>query len=88
MKVNTKHGEFDCRDITRAERRNHLKRVKKTFAKQDSDELHDLCDEFGEIAFKNVDEALKGLSAIQEDEVLVSVVCAYMGIDLEKQTGD
>ena len=87
MIVNTKNGEFECRDITRAERRKHLKKVKKAFAHQDSDELHDLCDEFGKIAFKDIDESLKGLSALQEDEVLVSVVCAYMGIDLEKQIG-
>jgi len=87
MKVNTDHGEFECRDITRVERRKHYKKVKLAFAKQDPEDLHDLCDEFAKIAFKDIDESLKGLTALQEDEVLIAIVCGYMGVDLEKQTG-
>jgi len=87
MKVNTDHGEFECRDITRTERRKHYKKVKLAFAKQDPEDLHDLCDEFAKIAFKDIDESLKGLTALQEDEVLIAIVCGYMGVDLEKQTG-
>ena len=87
MIVHTDHGEFDCRDISRTERRKHYKKVKKAFTKQDTDELHDICDDFAKIAFKNVDKSLEGLTALQEDEVLVAVVCGYMGVDLEKQTG-
>tara|TARA_Y100000310_G_C20020809_1_gene507285 strand:- start:150 stop:416 length:267 start_codon:yes stop_codon:yes gene_type:complete len=88
MIVNTAHGEFNCRDITRTERRKHYRKVKLAFTKQNAEELHDLCDEFAKIAFKDIDESLKGLSALQEDEVLIAIVCGYMGIDLEKQTGD
>ena len=44
MKVNTAHGEFECRDITRTERRKHYRKVKLAFVKQETDELHKLCD--------------------------------------------
>jgi len=91
MIVTTKHGEYDCHDIERKERRKLLKKAKKVFVDQDPDEIHDLCDEFSLIAFKDdkgVDKALKGLTAIQEDEVLVSIVCQYLGLDQEKMTGD
>ena len=88
MIVNTKHGEFECLDITRSERRKHYKKVKLAFTNQNTDELHDLCDDFAKIAFKNADESLKGLTAIEEDEILVAIVCGYMGIELGKQTGD
>ena len=87
MKVNTAHGEFECRDITRTERRKHYRKVKLAFVKQETDELHKLCDEFAKIAFKNIDKSLEGLTALQEDEVLIAIVCGYMGIDLGKQIG-
>tara|TARA_R110002020_G_scaffold436754_2_gene646917 strand:- start:442 stop:708 length:267 start_codon:yes stop_codon:yes gene_type:complete len=87
MKVNTAHGEFECRDITRTERRKHYRTVKKAFVNQETDELHKLCDEFAKIAFKDIDKSLEGLTALQEDEVLIAIVCGYMGIDLGKQIG-
>ena len=90
MIVETKHGEFKCREIGRKERRKLLKRAKKVFIDQEPDKIHDLCDEFALIAFKDdkgIDKALEGLTAIQEDEVLVQLVCDYMGLDPEKQTG-
>ena len=87
MKVNTAHGEFECRDITRTESRKHYRTVKKAFVNQETDELHKLCDEFAKIAFKDIDKSLEGLTALQEDEVLIAIVCGYMGIDLGKQIG-
>ena len=91
MIVETKHGEFECREIGRKERRKLLRTAKKVFVEQDADQIHDLCDEFALIAFKDdkgIEKALKGLTALQEDEVLVKIVCDYMGIDPEKQIGD
>ena len=91
MVSNTKHGEFECRDIGRKERRKWLKKAKKVFIKQDPDEIHDICDEFALIAFKDdkgVDKALSGLTALQEDEVLIQIVCDYLGITQGKQSGD
>ena len=91
MIVNTKYGEFNCEDINRKERRKWLKKAKKVFKDQEPDAIHDLCDEFAIIAFKDdkgIEKALKELSAIQEDEILIQIVCEYMGVDLGKLTGD
>ena len=77
--------------MNRKERRKWLKKAKKVFKDQDPDKIHDLCDEFAIIAFKDdkgIEKALKELSAIQEDEVLIQIVCEYMGVDLGKLTGD
>ena len=61
-------------------------------------EQMDYCDKFALAIFdgeKGVDEALKGLSAVEEDDVLIRLVCGYMGVDVdkagaivEKQIGD
>ena len=91
MVVSTKYGEFEVKDITRKERRKHYKRVKEVFVNQDPTELHDLADEFTLLAFgddKTADKKLEGLSALEEDEVLTSVILAYMGLDLGNSTGD
>jgi len=87
MIVNTKHGEFDCRDITRKERRDLHKKVKLVFQSGEITELHDLADEFAKIAFKNPDESLGKLTAVQEDDVLMEIIGAYMGIKLGNPTG-
>ena len=46
MIVDTPHGEFEVRDITRKERRDFYKKVKEVFSSNDENRLHDLCDEF------------------------------------------
>ena len=91
MVVDTNHGEFECKDITRKERRKFYKRVKEVFTSQDISKLHDLGDEFALLAFGNeadADKALEGLTALQEDEVLTAIISAYMGLDLGNLTGD
>ena len=91
MIVDTNHGEFDCRDITRKERRAFYKRVKEVFTYQDLSQLHELGDEFALLAFgddKKAEEVLSGLTAVQEDEVLTAIIGAYMGLDLGNLTGD
>ena len=91
MVVDTKHGEFEVNDITRKERRKHYKKVKEVFADQDQAKLHDLADEFTLLAFgddKTADDKLKGLTALEEDEVLTAIIVAYMGIVQGNSTGD
>ncbi len=91
MIVDTQHGQFEVKDITRKERRKYYKKVKEVFTSQDLAQLHILGDEFALLAFendKNAEESLKGLSAVQEDEVLTQIIGAYMGIDLGNLTGD
>ena len=88
MVISTKHGEFEVRDLTRKERRKYYRNVKKVFASGDVLLIHDLADEFALFAFKNPDEALKGLSAVHEDEVLNEIIIQYMGIDLKNASGD
>jgi hypothetical protein len=91
MVVNTPHGEFKVNDISRKVRREHYKRVKEVFAKQDQEELHDLADEFTFLAFgddETADKKLEGLTAIEEDEVLTSIILAYMGLNSGNSTGD
>ena len=90
MVVDTPHGEFEIQDITRKERRKHYKEVKKTDMSNLGD-MHELCDKFALLAFgdeKTVDEKLKGLSAVEEDEVLSAIIVAYMGLKLGNSTGD
>ena len=91
MIVDTKYGEFEVKDITRKERRKFYKRVKEVFSSNDENKLHDLGDEFTLLAFgddKNADKALKSLSAVEEDQVLVAIISSYMGLDLGNLTGD
>ena len=90
MIVDTPHGEFEVKDITRKERREKYKKVKEVYTSQELDRLHDLGDEFTLLGFgdeKKADEALEGLSALQEDEVLTAIIGAYMGLDLGNPTG-
>jgi hypothetical protein len=91
MTITTKHGEYDCNKMTRKQRREMYKKVKKVFASGDLEQLHDLGDEFALFAFgddKKVEEQLGNLTAIEEDEVLTSIISSYMGLDLGNLTGD
>jgi len=91
MIVNTKHGEFEVKDLSRKERRKHLREVKEVFMKNDQLELHDLGDKFTLIAFgkeENATKQLGKLSALQEDLVLVEIISQYMGFDLGNASGD
>ena len=84
MIVTTKHGDFDCKDITRKERRELYKDVKATFQELKPEEVHDLADKFALLAFgseKKVAEKLGGLSALAEDEVLMEIINSYMGFN-------
>jgi len=89
--ITTKHGDFECKDITRKERRDLYKDVKKTFQDLKPEEVHDLADRFSLLAFgteKKVGEALKGLSALAEDEVLMEIINSYMGFNDPNGLGD
>ncbi len=91
MIVETPHGEFECQDITRRQRRDYYKKVKKVFASQDTSELHELADEFALLAFgdeEKADKELEGLTALQEDEVLTAIIVTYMGMQEGNDTGD
>ena len=84
MVITTKHGEFECKDITRQERRKLYRRVKGVFQNLVPEEVHDLADEFALIAFEteeNVAKKLNGLSALAEDEVLMEIINSYMGFE-------
>tara|TARA_R100001086_G_scaffold24426_3_gene11511 strand:+ start:4801 stop:5076 length:276 start_codon:yes stop_codon:yes gene_type:complete len=91
MIVDTKHGQFACNEITRAERRKLFKKIKVVYRSDDLSQLHDLADEFALIAFgdeKNIEEQLKNLTVVQEDEVLNEIIASYMGLELGKELGD
>ena len=91
MIVDTPHGEFDVKNITRKERRKFYKRVKQVFTSKDLSQLHELGDEFASLAFgddKKIEDAIGHLTALQEDEVLTAIIGAYMGLDLGNLTGD
>tara|TARA_R110002020_G_scaffold138134_4_gene307931 strand:+ start:1788 stop:2063 length:276 start_codon:yes stop_codon:yes gene_type:complete len=91
MTVDTPYGEFEVKDITRKERRKFYKKVKEVFSSKDLSKLHELGDEFAVLAFGNeqkADKVLEKLSAVQEDEVLTSIIGAYMGLDLGNLSGD
>ena len=91
MVVHTKHGEFECKDITRKQRRNLYKKVKSVFQDLKPEIAHDLADEFALIAFENeegVEKNLKGLTALQEDEVLMEIINSYMGFKNPSGLGD
>ena len=90
MIVDTKHGSFEVQNITRKQRRKYYKKVKVVGTSDNIDLLHDLGDDFTILAFgddKKADEALKGLTVVQEEEVLVAIIGAYMGIDLGNPSG-
>ena len=98
MIIETPYGTFEGVDFTRVERRKHLKEMRTVWANNDAAEQMDFCDKFAKIIFdgdKGVDKALKGLAAVEEDDVLIRLVCGYMGVDVdkagdivEKQIGD
>jgi|TARA_B100000073_G_scaffold339533_1_gene338076 hypothetical protein len=91
MIVDTKHGQFECKDITRKQRRTLYKKVKQISTENDVSKLHDLADEFAILAFgdeKKAEEHLGKLSAVEEDEVLNEIIGSYMGFDLGNDIGD
>ena len=91
MIVDTKLGQFECKDITRKERRALYKKVKTVGTQNDLSELHDLADEFAIIAFgddKGIEKALGSLTPLQEDEVLNEIIASYMGLELGNAIGD
>ena len=84
MIVDTKYGQYECSDINRRKRRDLYKKVKQIYATEDMEKMHDLADEFAIIAFGNEEKAnekLGKLTAIEEDEVLMTIINAYMGIE-------
>ena len=91
MIVDTKHGQYECKDINRKQRRALYKKVKEISASNDIKKLHDLADEFAVLAFgdeKKADEQLGKLTAVQEDEVLNEIIGSYMGFNLGNDIGD
>ena len=91
MIVDTKYGQFECKDITRKKRRDLYKRVKGIYASEDLELMHDLADEFAILAFgneKKADEKLGSLTALEEDEVLMNIINSYMGVNDPLKTGD
>tara|TARA_R110002020_G_scaffold432798_1_gene642856 strand:+ start:2699 stop:2986 length:288 start_codon:yes stop_codon:yes gene_type:complete len=91
MIVDTKHGQFECKDITRKQRRGLYRKVKSVFASEDMEKMHDLADEFALLAFgdeKKAEKRLGKLTALQEDEVLMVIINNYMGFENPLETGD
>ena len=91
MIVDTKHGQFECKDITRKQRRGLYRKVKSVFASEDMEKMHDLADEFALLAFgdeKKAEKVLGELTALQEDEVLMVIINNYMGFESPLETGD
>ena len=91
MIVDTKHGQFECSDITRKQKRKLYKKVKEVSSVNNVSELHDLADEFATLAFgeeKKAEEKLAKLTALEEDEVLMTIINSYMGVKSPLKTGD
>tara|TARA_R110000744_G_C19240613_1_gene549207 strand:+ start:28 stop:303 length:276 start_codon:yes stop_codon:yes gene_type:complete len=91
MIVDTKYGQFECKDITRKQRRDFYRKVKAIYASEDLEKMHDLADEFAIIAFGAEEEAEKKLgvlTALEEDEVLMSIINSYMGVKDPLSNGD
>ena len=91
MIVDTKYGQFECEDITRKRRRELYKRVKGIYASEDLELMHDLADDFAILAFgdeKTAEEKLGKLTALEEDEVLMTIINSYMGVNDPLKTGD
>mgnify|MGYP001809053535 FL=1 len=83
MIVDTKYGQFECKDITRKQRRDYYRKVKEIYKSEDLEKMHDLADEFAIIAFGTEEKAEKklgALTALEEDEVLMSIINSYMGV--------
>ena len=83
MIVDTKYGQFECKDITRKQRRDYYRKVKEIYKSEDLEKMHDLADEFAIIAFGTEEIAEKKLgilTALEEDEVLMSIINSYMGV--------
>lgn len=90
MIVDTKYGQFECKDITRKQRRELYKKVKNIYASEDMEKMHELADEFTILAFgdeKKADEKLTKLTALEEDEVLMTIINSYMGVKTPLKTG-
>ncbi len=90
MIVDTKHGQYECSNINRKQRRDLYKKVKQIYATEDMEKMHDLADEFAILAFGNEEKAnekLGKLTAIEEDEVLMTIINAYMGIETPLDIG-
>tara|TARA_R110002020_G_scaffold473753_1_gene703506 strand:+ start:4512 stop:4787 length:276 start_codon:yes stop_codon:yes gene_type:complete len=90
MIVDTKYGQFECKDITRKQRRELYKKVKNIYASEDMEKMHELADEFTILAFgdeKKADEKLAKLTALEEDEVLMTIINSYMGVKTPLKTG-
>lgn len=90
MIVDTKHGQYECNDINRKQRRDLYKKVKQIYTSEDMEQMHDLADEFAILAFgdeKKANEKLGKLTAIEEDEVLMTIINAYMGIETPLDIG-
>jgi len=54
------------------------------------EKMHDLADEFAILAFgdeKKANDILGKLTAIEEDEVLMTIINAYMGIETPLDIG-
>ena len=86
MIVETQHGSFECLSITRKQRRELYRKVKEVYKNEenvtDLEQIHDLAEEFVMDAFgteENAEKALGGLSALEEDEVLMEIINSYMG---------
>ncbi len=86
MIVETQHGSFECLSITRKQRRELYRKVKEVYKNEenvtDLEQIHDLAEEFVMVAFgteENAEKALGGLSALEEDEVLMEIINSYMG---------
>ena len=91
MVIITKHGEFECKDITRKERRELYGKVKVVFQDMKPELVHGLADDFALIAFETeekVDEALGSLTVLAEDEVLMEIINSYMGFETPSGHGD
>jgi|TARA_R110000824_G_scaffold353296_2_gene540444 hypothetical protein len=91
MVIMTKHGEFECKDITRKERRELYGKVKVVFQDMKPELVHELADDFALIAFETEEKAgevLGSLTVLEEDEVLMEIINSYMGFETPSGHGD
>ena len=75
MIVDTKYGQYECNDITRKKRRELYKKVKAIYATESVEEIE-------------AEDKLGNLTALEEDEVLMTIINSYMGVKDPLKTGD
>jgi hypothetical protein len=88
MKITTPHGDFNCRDMSFADRRKlHRLEVKAVSLNGDfeQEKFFDILEFVMDFAFEDPEKHLKELDDNQVDEILTAIYQSYKGISKKKK---